>query len=178
MCLRPTRATVALALACLTTGCGTLTGPAAPPLDIRGTYNVVWFLGYNDPEGNPAVPDPSLPRGECSGTVTIQHQSSNSFSGTIRIPEGVNPPCHPANFPLAGRMTRAYASGENHYDYGWDLFMASDVEALLGCAFTARPPGKCQRWLKVAQLRRVKSAHPAGGSSPRSRPPPGGGRPV
>lgn len=132
-------AIAALALAWVVAGCSEVTTPGAPELDVRGQYDVVWRVGYNQPDGDPAVPDPSLPRGECAGTVLIQYQNGGSFRGTTSIPDGVSPPCHAATLQLAGTMRRVYADGA--YDYGWDLFMTSDVESLLGCTFTTRAPG-------------------------------------
>jgi hypothetical protein len=152
MLLRCVGATAALALACAVTGCNEATSPAAPALDIRGQYDVVWRIGFNQPDGDPAVPDSSVPRGECPATVVIQYQTSSSFRGTTTIPDGVRLPCHAARLQLAGTMRRVYAGGENSYDYGWDLFVTSDVESLLNCTFAARAPGNTGRDRGVGRI--------------------------
>jgi hypothetical protein len=56
-------------------------------------------------------------------------------------------------------MERVYADGENHYDYGWDLFVTSDVELLLDCRFAAQAPGN------TGNHRGVGRIDPAGGLS-------------
>lgn len=139
MLKRKRRLAVRLLAAALLCGCAS--GPNAPPLDIRGRYNVVWYIGYNSPNPGEVASDPSLPRGECRGTVDIRNQTSGSFKGTIIVPEGA-PPCKPASFELRGRLTRVYFEGvDGVFDYGWDLAATSDIEPLLGCSFAAEAPG-------------------------------------
>lgn len=130
---------LAVALLC---GCAAASGPNAPPLDIRGRYSVVWYIGYNPPDAGEVATDPSLPRGECRGSIDISEQTDRSVKGTIVVPEGAQPPCQAASFELRGTLSRVYFENvEGVVDYGWDLAVTSDIEPLLGCSFVSEARG-------------------------------------
>lgn len=140
-------------------GCESTSGPSAPPLDIRGRYSVVWFIGYNPPDAGDVATDPSLPRGECRGSIDISEQGSRSFKGAIVVPEGPEPPCHAARFELRGTLSRVYFENvEGVFDYGWDLAVTSDIEPLLGCSFVSEARGNSS-----TQIRGLGRIDPAGG---------------
>ncbi|HVH66380.1 MAG TPA: hypothetical protein VM716_00785 [Gemmatimonadales bacterium] len=122
---------------CLTTACFDWAGPTppAPPLDIRGTYDVVWTIGQQDPDSVGSYEWQR--RGECPGTITIQHQSDASFSGTVHVPAGFEPGCRPGDFRISATMYRNYGL----MDAGWTMYMTTDVGSLLGCKFLAASPG-------------------------------------
>jgi len=85
-------------------GCDQPTNPHAPPLDIRGQYDVVWLIGFNWPDDPGIRSDPALPYGECSGSVIIDRQDRDSFHGEITTHAGAEPPCHSASVELTGRL--------------------------------------------------------------------------
>lgn len=143
-------------------GCLATTGPNAPNLDIRGSYQVEWFIGYNRPDAESVAQDPALPRGSCAGSVDIDRQTSSSFTGTITVFAGARFPCHSVKFQINGRLRRQYfgQTDGGPIDWGWDLDVTSDVEALLGCRFVSAAPGN-----SATNIRGVGRIGPSGSLS-------------
>jgi len=119
-------------------GCGDPLGPDAPPFDIRGRYDVGWFVAYKWPDDEVWESDPALPfESYCPGILVIATQGRTSFSGTITIP-GKLPICHAGSFAIHGTLGRLYYPGEKDF---WSLLIVSDIEPLLGCKYAGRSPG-------------------------------------
>jgi hypothetical protein len=118
---------------------GCTSGPSAPPLDIRGLYNVTWGIGYHSPDAEGFVPN--LPQGSCSGSIDITKQGDHSFEGTIIVLKEVQPVCQATTFKFRGRLSRVYFGGSDGVDFGWDLDVTSEIEPLLGCSYVSAAPG-------------------------------------
>lgn len=134
-----------LALLSFTGGCRLLDPDtpksSGPPLDIRGVYTVSLFVSYNRLDGNPAIPDPSLPFGRCTGTLTIDTQGT-TFRAAASVPDSVDPPCYSGTFPVEGVMRRAYYPSSNGVDdYGWDVHLTTDVGPFVRCNYVGPAPG-------------------------------------
>jgi hypothetical protein len=119
-------------------GCGDPSGPESPSLDIRGSYDVEWFVGYNRPDAANVGEDHTLPTGYCPAVVVIATQSRSSFRGTITTSEDRLPICHAASFDIHGTLIQQHLPGESDY---WDLEIASDIEPLLGCQYAGKSRG-------------------------------------
>ena len=131
---------VCLGAGAVTCCVGGPTVPDAPPLDIRGRYDVEWFVGYTRPDGKE---DHTLPHGYCLGVVVISKQGKDSFSGTIVTPNNELPVCHAGSFPIHGTLVRHYQeTAKPNLNYNqYDMLIDSDVEPLLDCRYAGKSPG-------------------------------------
>ncbi|HEX7880432.1 MAG TPA: hypothetical protein VF720_13535 [Candidatus Eisenbacteria bacterium] len=116
-------------------GCDEDESDDAPPLDVRGVYEVSWNGSLRDPETSVYESDPSAVNGGGSGFVTVLSTDENILHGTFTILDGASPPFASVELPFTARMKRVYFAIEDPVDYGWDLTVTSPVDDLVGCTY-------------------------------------------
>jgi hypothetical protein len=125
-------------LACLLGGCQAATEPEAHPgQDIRGTYEVSWWITYQLDDTTVVA------KAACSGTVEIDQQGARDFSGTATVAPAQDWPCVMAVLPISGTLERHSSPLPYGQDYAWQLQPTVRPAAVFGdCSFLEPSPGQ------------------------------------
>jgi hypothetical protein len=112
---------------------------AYPGQDIRGSYEVSWWITYQ--RG-----DSTVAKALCPGSLMIDEQGPGEFSGTATVsPEGGRP-CVAATVPIRGTLERAASTVPYGQDEGWRLHPTVEPVGVFGdCTFIERSPAMAAR---------------------------------
>jgi hypothetical protein len=114
-------------------GCQSAMEPTAHPgLDVRGSYEVSWWILYRHGDSTAAA-------AACEGTLVIDRQDSGSFSGTASVAAGGKWPCIEAVVSIDGALKRLPSNGPIGQDPGWAVYPTVGVDPVFGGCTLAEP---------------------------------------